>query len=164
MKSVTSTSKSSSELIENNSIKINTNNSKPIYMYEKEMKNYKRADLRSQRSPVATFSAAVLPLTSISRKRCQTHDPCFKFIPFRPPATHEILQKLFSYTLYIYSASWLESTKQLQWVFTDSAGMKLSYGLCIEPTFTARSTDFLPESVLARKARCDVTGIVTRLS
>jgi len=28
--------KSSSELIENNSITINTNNSKPVYMYEKK--------------------------------------------------------------------------------------------------------------------------------
>jgi len=55
------------------------------------MKIYKSADLRSQRSPVATFSAAVLPSTSISRRRCRPHVPCFKFLPFKPPATHERL-------------------------------------------------------------------------
>lgn len=102
MKSVTATSNSSSELIENNSITINTHNSKPIRLYEKEMNNYKSADLRSQRSPVATFSASVLPSTSIPRRHCRTHDPCFKVLPFKPPATHERLQKLFSYTLYIF--------------------------------------------------------------
>jgi hypothetical protein len=67
MKSVTATSNSLSELIENDSIKINTHNLKSINMYKKDMKNYKNADLRSQRSPVVNFSAAVLPSTSKSR-------------------------------------------------------------------------------------------------
>ena len=60
-------------------------------MYEEEIKNYKSADLRSQRSPVATFSAAVLPSTSVSRRRFQTPVTCFKCLPFKPPATHERL-------------------------------------------------------------------------
>lgn len=153
--------KSSSELIENNSITINTNNSKPVYMYEKKWKITKALISEASARRLQPSQPLYCLRLQYQEDVAEHTFPVSNFSPLSP-LQHMKDCKNHSLTPYIYCfKTWKHKTTTVSFYRQRRHEAKL--WVVHRPDFTGRSKNFLPESVLARKVRCDATGTGTRL-